>query len=420
MTATPDLFAWIVVLLLTLEVLRRLPAAIRSPKGRTLWFVFLALDISMATRIQVIGDALYHLTGWDDIATLTKHLVGIAAVAGLLRWVTTVVPGRLDGKPEPGYRRAISSRPRRIVTWAAVIVVTAIFPLARRRSGNAEDADFIFVQAGHLWGSLHLLLFYSYLVFGLVCASMMCAAASREAAAPGAFKYGMQSLSIGCVVGSMYGIIRSGYLLARLADKPFLGGDNFVDVASNFALVGCIVLVLCGSAAPVWERMDQRIKAHSAVNDLRPMWRHLTQAMPTVVYGSPAPTHSPAARTIAAARDFWSWKNLDVRLNRRVTEICDAALHLGAYIPPDLPKQAQQAARELGLPQHTVPAYLLRTAIQRKAADEAPHPDSAISILSPGDNFLTTTRQLLPIGNAMSDSTAMRLLDRRLTAGARA
>lgn len=426
MTATPELFAWIVVILLTCEVLRRTPAAIRSPKSRTLWFVFAALDVSMITRVQGVGAFLYHLTGIDDVATLTKHLVGIAAVAGLLRWVIAVVPGRHDGAREPTYRRAIKNRPRRIVTWAAVVVITLVFPLAQRRLAPAEDADFIFLQAGHFWGSLHLLLFYAYLIFGMICASMMCASAARQPEAAGPFKYGMQALSLGCVVGSMYGIIRSAYLIARLFDKPFLGGDNFVDVASNFALIGCVLLVMAGSAAPVWERMRVRMEAHGAINDLRPMWTTLTDAVPSVVYGGAKPPLAhrlrPRARRISALlgslHDFWNWKGLEYRLRRRINEICDVSIDLSPYISPDLRRETEETARELGLPSHVVPAYLLRTAIQRKKAGEEPsqttNPQDAI--LKPSSDLIDATDRFLPIGQAMRDRLTMSRLDRRLTA----
>jgi hypothetical protein len=422
-TATPELFAWIVVILLTFEVLRRLPAAIRSPKSRTLWFVFAALDVSMITRLQGVGEFMYHLTGIDDIATLAKHLVGIAAVAGLLRWVIAVVPGRKDGKREPGYRLAISNRPRRIVTWAAVVIITLIFPLASRRTGPAEDADFIFLQAGHLWGSLHLLLFYAYLIFGMICASMMCSSAARQPEAEGVFKYGMQAMSIGCVVGSMYGIIRSCYLIARLFDKPFLGGDNFVDVSSNFALIACILLVIGGSAAPVWERTRIRMEAHGAINDLRPMWSTLTDAAPQVVYNGPRPSLAARVRPrsrrlgsiLGTLHDFWNWRGTEYRLRRRINEMCDVSIDLSPYISPQIREQTEATVRELGLPDHVLPAYLLRTAIQRKKAGETryeaqPH----AAILKPSTDLMAATDRFLPIGQAMRDSVTMSRLDRRL------
>jgi hypothetical protein len=426
-TATPDLFAWAIVTALTLEVLRRTPAAIRNPRGRTLWLVFFALDVSMAQKIQGVGDFLHHLTGWNDIATLVKHLLGVAAVAGLLHWVTSVVPGREDGRREPRYRRAISSRPRRIVTWAAVAVIFFTFWQSQRRQGSAEDGDFIFVQAGHFWGSLHLLLFYAYLIFGLLCASMMCAAASREPSSHGAFKYGMQVLSLGCIVGSMYGFVRSGYLIARLFKKPFLGGEVFVDTASNFCLAGCILLVLAGANAPKWERMDQRVRAHGAVNDLWPMWNRLTTAVPSVIYedadAKPRQRTLPAPLVPLAGRlhDFWNWKRLDVRLSRRITEICDVSMHLSPYVPPHLYERVGTVVQDLGLPRHTVPAYLLRTAMKRKAAGEPPfaeRPDAAILVAD--TELLGTTAKFLPVGKAMSDNDLMDRLDRSIKAGVNA
>ncbi|MET7363253.1 MAB_1171c family putative transporter [Streptomyces sp. NPDC005562] len=419
---TPDLFAWIVVALLTLEVARRLPAAIRNQRSRTLWFVFAALDASMITRISSVGDFLYDTTGVDDAATLTKHLVGIAAVAGLLRWVTTVVPGRMDGKREPGYRRAISNRPRRVVTWGAILVVTAIFPLSYRRTGNEEDAEFIFQQAGHFWGSLHLLLFYAYLVFGMICASMMCSAAARHPKSEGAFKYGMQALSLGCAVGSVYGILRSGYLVTRLFDKPFLGGDTFVDVGSNFALIACIVLVIVGSAAPAWERMTARMDAHGAVNDLRPMWTTMTDAVPAVLFAEPEEKQTVSRIRLRAhhfwimVRDFWNWKDLDFRLRNRVTQICDASLQVQQYVTPQLREETERTVQDLNLPEHMARAYLLRTGIHLMKSGATPYEGTpGEPILKPGPDPLAATRLLLPIGKAMTDNVAMGRLDRRLT-----
>lgn len=420
MTATPDLRAWIVVALLTIEVIRRFPASRRNPRSRTLWLVFLALDISMFTMLQPVGDFLYHLTGVNDIATLTKHLTGVAAVALLLRWVTDVVPGRLDGRREPTYRRAISSHPRRIVTWLAVVVITAIFPLAHRRTGNTEDSEFIFVQAGHFWGSLHLLLFYAYLIFGLVCAALMCAAASNEPVARGPFRYGMQALALGCSIGALYGVLRSGYLIARLFDKPFLGGDGFVDVASTFCLVGCIILVLCGGAAPKWERMGQRVKHHSAVNDLRPLWLTLTTVVPDVIYTDGTGHRRPSRVKILLDRlyDFWNWKDLETRLRTRIQEILDAAnIVLAPYVSPELRQRAEEVGRELNLPQRVVTAYLLREALQRKQANKEPSEGDPSALLAAGADLLGTTARMLPIGRAMNDTAALGLLYRRLSTG---
>ncbi|MGW1436849.1 MAB_1171c family putative transporter [Streptomyces griseus] len=430
-STTPDLFAWAVVAPLTAAVLWRTPAAIRSPQSRTLWLVFAALDVSMITRISSVGDFLYDVTGIDDAATLTKHLVGIAAVAGLLRWVTSVVPGRDDGQREPTYRRIISNRPRRILTWGAIVVITVIFPLSYRRTGaNAEDADYIFQQAGHFWGSLHLILFYTYLIFGMVCASMMCAAAARDPRASGPFKISMQGLALGCAVGSGYGILRSAYLLIRLFDKPFLGGTALVDIGSNITLIGCVVLVILGSTVPAWERMDARMEAHAAVNDLRPMWARLTEAVPGVIYGPAAPVrstgwlarkaprlHARSREFIASLGDFWNWRNLDYRLRRRITEICDATLQLQDYIAPGLREEAERTAKELGLPQHTVSAYLLRTAIHRLKSGEAPYdtpPVPESTILKHGEDLQAATRELLPIGKSMTNHVAMGSFDRRL------
>ncbi|MEU9405585.1 MAB_1171c family putative transporter [Streptomyces sp. NPDC048281] len=422
MTATPDMTAWISVGLLTEEVIRRFPAALRNPPSRALWSVFALFDVSLVTKFQKVGDVIYDITSLSESATLIKHVAGVAGVAALLRWVRRVVPGRMEGRAEPGYMVAISSNPRRIITWAVVAAMTAAFPFAQLRTGNQQDSDFIFIQAGHLWGSLHLLLFYSYVIFGFVCASMMSSAAAREPSAKGAFKAGMQMVSLGCGFGAFYGILRSGYLITRLCDKPFLGGDGFVDVASSFSLDGCVLLVVGGMAAPKLDRAKHLIKAHGAVYDLRPLWLALTRAVPTAIYADEVPHRRPGRISDLKGRlyDFWNWKHLDLRLRKRITEIFDASLALAPYAPPALRDCAEQTAREFGLPPYAVTAFLLRTAIQRKSTHATPLKGQCEPLLQARSDLFTTTAELLPVGHAMNNSVQMSLLDRRAPSDAHA
>jgi hypothetical protein len=334
----------------------------------------------------------------------------------------------MDGQREPRYRRVISNRPRRVATWAAATISTILFPLAARNVDQQSDEEYIFQQAGHFWGSLHLILFYIYMAFGAVCASMMLAAASRDPKAKGAFKLGMQGMSMGCSIGSMYAILRIGYLVARLFNKPFLGGDGFVAVFSYFSLSSFALLMIAGSSAPMWERMAARTETHAAVNDLRPMWSVLTYAVPAVVYRSRremwvirvlAPRAPELTKRFCKAfrafADFWNWRRVDQRLHRRVTEICDAAIRLQAYLPVDLHDESAETAEELGLPAHTVPAYLLHTAMYLKKTGFEPHSKNpGCPILEPDDDPLATTAMLLPIGKAMASPVLMAKFHRRL------
>lgn len=427
MTATPDLFT-LTVIALTLECIRRLPSALRNHKSRALWAFLVVMDIAMATRICSVADFVAQATGRDDAIMLAQHISRFAGVALLLQWVMAVVPGRMDGKREPRYRRVISNRPRRAATWAAVAVSVILFPQASRNVDGDGGGDYIFQQAGHFWGSLHLLFYYVYMAFGTICASMMLAAASRDPKAKGAFKLGMHGMAIGCSIGATYANLRIGYLVVRLFDKPFLGGDGFVSVFSSFALSSWGLLMIVGSSAPMWERMAARMEMHAAINDLRPMWSALTYAVPSVVYRSDkerwvirklsprAPVvMKRACKTRRALIDFWNWRGLDQRLHRRVTEICDASIRLQAYLPASLRDESQETVRELGLPDHVVPAYLLRAAIHLKKTGAEPHSENpGCPILSPADDPLATTALFLPIGNAMANPVLMAKFHRRL------
>ncbi|MFD8648641.1 MAB_1171c family putative transporter [Streptomyces mirabilis] len=427
MTATPDLFT-LAVIALSLECFRRLPSALRNDKSRALWAFLAVTDIALATRITSVADFVAQITGVDDATMLAQHISRFASVALMLQWVTAVVPGRMDGKREPRYRRVISNRPRRVVTWAAAIASVILFPQASRYVDGDGGGDYIYQQAGHFWGSLHLILFYAYMAFGTTCASMMLAAASRDPKSKGAFKLGMHGMAIGCSIGAMYAILRTGYLVVRLFNKPFLGGDGFVSVFSYFALSTFALLMIAGSSAPMWERMAGRMETHAAINDLRPMWCILTYAVPSVVYRSrreqwvirvlapQAPDMTKrVCRTIRALADFWNWSNVDRRLHRRVTEICDAAMRLKAYLPVDLRDESTTVADELGLPDHAIRAYLLHTAMHLKKNGTEPHSrNPGCPILEPTDEALATTAMLLPIGKAMANPVLMAKFHRRL------
>lgn len=431
MTGNPEeFFAWLVVVPLWGAALWRLPMAIRRPKSRVLWSVFTLLAISMTTRIQAVGDALFELTGTPDVATLVKHLVGIGAIANLLRWVTNVVPEREDGLPEPRYRRVINSRPRKIITWVVVILITAVFPFANLRHNPAEDAVFIFAQAGHLWGSVHLLLFYTYLMFGMICASMMCAEASRRDS--GMFGHGLRMMAIGCAVGTMYGGLRSAYLLTRLANKEFIGGDAMVDTGSNLFLICCVLLVLGGSLVPPLQRLETIVDKRAAISALRPMWQTITRPTPGVILTRDNPpghflrhvtgrmpkgSHLSKA-WLSAAGEWLDWRDVDYRLHRRYTEILDGALALQQYVPEGLRERAQGVADEMGLPDGAVQAYLLRVAISRKKAGaEQGNTQARTAILKAGDCTPSTLLALQQVRKALESRTMMAKMQRRLNAG---
>lgn len=425
-----DLMAWFVVAPLGVATLWRLPAAIRTPKSRSLWWIYSSLAVSMATRLTWIGNPINRtaeqLIGLEEASTLAKHLSGIFAVAMLLRWVVAVVPGREDGYPDPTYRRLISNRPRRAATWLAVLIITAIFPLANLRPDTSiEDSDFIFLQGGHIWGSLHLILFYAYVVFGMVCASLMCSDAHHEGG-NSTLGRGLMMMSTGCALGACYGLIRIAYLLIRLARRQFIGGPEFVAVSSNLCLILCVALLCCGSLAPTIERINHALDTHAAINDLRPMWQTITRYTPERVLDKEddrlrafsvhvKKRHPWLAWRLGALVDFWNWRDLDQRLRRRVTEIFDAAHILQDYVADDLYEEAEMTVKALKLPRQAGQAYILYRAISAVARqEEIACSERAKPLLNSLSDVPLDAKALLPIGTMLHNRTAMRKLDRRL------
>jgi hypothetical protein len=445
----------------------RIPTAIRRPESRILWTVFTSLALAMATRITPIGCFLYDITGVISIDTLAKHLLGILSVAMLLRWVLVVAPGVEDGVPDPRFRRAISNRSRKAVTWATIVVITVVFPFSNFRKGDYEDSDFIYNQAGHVWGTLHLLLFYAYLIFGMSCAAMVCADTGRRARGH-MLGRGLQLMAVGLAIGCGYGLLRSFYLIIRLCHRRFLGGDPLLNVGSNACLMVCLVLVIMGSSSTIIDRVNANVAQHAAINDLRPMWAQLTKYAPGVVLDATASTISdssvgglrmpanpkfhfrmvlikrrtrsflaravrPAvqlAQTVPVPRwmrrrwrhcqvifmENFDWRNLEWRLLRRVVEIHDAAMTLQAYVPAGLQEETKEAASKLGLSHASVPAYLLHVAIRRKRSHQAPSDMQAREpIICGHDSTELSARILLEIGRQMSHRPTMAALDLRLS-----
>ncbi|MFF7198158.1 DUF6545 domain-containing protein [Streptomyces sp. NPDC008079] len=426
---------------------------IKHPEARILWYVIVALAASMTTRISYVSDLLYQITRIDEIATLTKHLLGILAITMLLRWVLAVIPGSEDGQPEPRYRRTISNRPRRIVTRVAVVAITVVFPWANRRPGpHVEDADFIFVQAGHFWGSVHLVLFYLYVVYGMSCAAIMCADAGRRdrlrnAGRPTVLGRGLQSMAIGCAVGVFYGGLRITYLIIRLMQRAFIGGDVLVASMSNASLILCVMLTLFGCCAPMVDRINRALAAHGAITDLRPMWLHMTAATPSVVLDPFAGAETTGTvrlprksnRCLQALRAWLkrlplplrirrryrdlklalsearNWRDLEFRLRRRVIEICDSAMILQSYVPPGLPEETAAIVKTTGMPAEATAAYLLHVAIRRQQAGLSPNPERSRRALVRvhDDLFQATHATLLPIWTQMRSRPVISQLRRR-------
>lgn len=397
------------------------------PEARILWCVIVSLAAAMTTRLSSVSRAIYHVTQIDDMATLTKHLLGVLTIAMLLRWVLTITNDGEDEAHQPRYRRVISSTRRRVLSGATVVVMLVAFPCANRRPGPSEDATFIYAQAGHWWGSIHLLCFYAYLVFGMSCAAIMCADAYRRDRArygkPSVLGAGMGTMALATSIGCFYGLIRAAYLIVRLCHRQFIGGDILLGAISNISLLACILLMCFGCAAPTIERMNDAIACHDAIAVLRPMWRHLTREAPEVVLPGaestgtnrlpPVPRclrlKTPARKLKALLRplvgrevclmtvEFCDWRQLDFRLMRRMIEICDSIMALQAYIPEGLPEIAKQEVRRLKLPPDAATAFLLYTAIRRKRAGHPMTTASRKQIVQHDDDYRRAAARLMPI-----------------------
>jgi hypothetical protein len=163
---------------------------------------------------------------------------------------------------------------------------------------------------------------------------------SRQVTSPW-LRRGLLIVSVGNFVGLIFGVCKLVAVTAR-----WFGGD-LDDLSSHVApsVAGlALVIVAVGFTAPLW---GTPISHYRAYRRLRPLWKSLTSATPSVA--KPIPL---------------KWWNLELRLTRRLTEIQDGRLALRAHFDPARAETAANEAARQGLSGTKREAYMEAARLQ--------------------------------------------------------
>lgn len=376
-----DVIAYAIIALLLFQAVWRVPAALRGQsRERSLWGAFAALAVAWLLRTG-LGRAVVDGLGVVDLATLLKHVITIAGICVLLRYVTAVDGDRTASDGAAPRRVRVTAAVHRIATRASVatvLVMAAVFFLVLDRT-HTESPYFMARHAGEVGLALYMGLFYLYTaVAAAVCAYQWGGSARR--APRWTLRTGLTMMAVAMALAVLYAFLRTAYCAFITVHTV---SAHFITVQENVTdtiLYLVFLLWAVGAIAPATQALVDRRKARRALSALYPLWRELALAVPSVVLRAPSdllPGHRFSAR-LNRARDL---RRLSpppaLRLERYVTEISDAQRTLSHYATPGLYARATELADRQG---HTedearavADAYWITSALLAKAAGTTAH-----------------------------------------------
>jgi Family of unknown function (DUF6545) len=306
----------------------RLPSARQEPWKRALWAAFAALALAVTFGLSPIAAAVDRATGVTDLATLLKHLSGVAACAAVTNWVSALAPS-----PPGGGRR------RRPARWAVTAVTVATLVVLFAITPRREAAGFTDTMAGQPAATAYLLVFESYLGTAMAPATVLFARAARQAG-PGLLRWGLRLLTTGTASSAACAVARCAMLVTAVAGGAVPGGTGRAAGAAGVLQAAAILLILAGTSLPAAPVAARTAHDYRALHDLRPLWSRLTAAAPHIVLGPP-PARLDDLRALGA--------DLRPRLGRRIVEIRDAALLLRGHVSDASAASARDALAAAGL-----------------------------------------------------------------------
>jgi hypothetical protein len=298
---------WVALALLWGASLLRFPAALRSYQHRMLWGAFTALALSRVFSAAPVVDWLDAATR-TEVATLGRHLTGLASATFLLAYVEVISRG------------ARLSRARWI--WpAATVVVTVLIAMFALRGGRIYWVDGAYAPGETATtGRLYLMVFDAWLMYCLGMAGVMFAGYAKVA--PPLLRVGL----IISAVAMAAGVINRGHVMvinvANLLAPEWGATESPTLHRATFLIT--IVGITVGTSIPAGQAAAARIRQARALRELRPLWAALTRQYPDV-----------------ALRMRGS---LQTRLVRRVVEIRDGMLALTSVAEPPASQEPREVA----------------------------------------------------------------------------
>jgi hypothetical protein len=351
----------VILIILWATVIWRIPAIKRSARTRSLWLALACLALALTYDLPFVIRALDRVSGVTDLATVVKHVLGVAACANLLDWIVASV----EPEHEPWYVRR-----RRPIAAATALALIVLFFLTPR----VETVDFAASAAGNSWAIAYLVVFELYLGFAMALACGMFVTAWGDAR-PGFLRTGFALLVAGTAAGIAYALARSAALAVSLVTGSMPDGNTSTTSLTDTVQVVAIALILLGLAVPACEAGWKRAHTIRALIDLRPLWHEVTCAIPSMRRHE-RPTLREDLTALETRR----------RLVRRMTDIRDSTVQLRGHVTDQHWRLIQQRLDEAGMTGRekdvTAEACWIGAAILLKA-QQTPNPDPVMAPSTP-------------------------------------
>ncbi|MFE7484954.1 MAB_1171c family putative transporter [Streptomyces sp. NPDC057552] len=401
-----DVLAYAIAVLFLVQALLRAPAAVRGRvRKRSLWGAFAALAAAWLARTST-AHAMFGSFGVPDLAYLVKHVLAIAGICVLLRYVTAVYSTALPDEHASRTVR-ISSLAHRVATRASlgtITVMVGVFFLAL----DEVQADVVYFTgryAGEPGLAVYMGLFYLYMgTAAAVCAAQWGGAVKQIPQL--AVRIGMRMMSGAMVLGVLYALLRTAYVvlitLTPVSDRFSLAQEAVTDTL----LYTAGLLWGVGALAPASRAARARVRALKVLFCLHPLWRDLASIAPHRVRQRPRTLlqQLPGMPYVNTLRDVFSHydETPDARVQRFVTEIRDVMLEIARHAPPGL---AERAHTERSGPEAPVGEALWIRAAQAAYQTQPESPHASLPF-STGTTLAAEVPHLLAVADAYSKLTA--------------
>ncbi|MDT0407792.1 MULTISPECIES: MAB_1171c family putative transporter [Streptomyces] len=284
----------------------------RRRQGLSLWLAFLALAVAMTVRPVAVASAFDENLHVTNLSYLLKHICATVAAASVLTFVA-------DMAEKKGQFRA--SRLHHALPYVTVALLVLFFATTPQPT---EADDLLADYGSHSTILAYGLVWTGYLGAALLSATSLCWRWGRQPDS-GLVGRGLLVTGAGTAVGLVYAAHRVTALCVQYAGHSLLGEQNDETVSTTLLYIALLLIVI-GSTLPVAPRVARRLRAHWRLARLYPLWRHLTDVVPS------SRLHDPTGRL----RDAVILSRTNDRLYRRAIEVRDSILTLSAYTTPKL------------------------------------------------------------------------------------
>jgi hypothetical protein len=283
---------------------------IRSPRAeRALLWAAAWAAVALTLNIDSIHVRFDRLAQRPNLASLIEHLAEVVAVAFMIRLFGALA----EATPSPARKRVIDS-----VTVMTLIALTALFFSSKV---PVESVHFA-ADYGHLPSvALFWVISLAYLVW--VAARLLVIVAQHRNQVRNAVSVAFVIVRLGSVLLILFAIVKMIVVFDRNVTGPI---RDIAGALDGPLLSLTIVAYIFGLAMPSisigGNRVGRAVEDYVLLQQLRPMWRTLTAAVPN-------------ARMDTTQRLRWTELLPDrphMRLIDRVVEIRDAQLVLLAYV----------------------------------------------------------------------------------------